>query len=503
VKPKDWQEMRNLMIEKWIMESVIQEQETQRINISKMIEEAVDKRMSETKINRNRSSQNRSTKQDSEVVCYKCNKAGHYAIGCASSRTNKRKEDYLYVRQEKYKYKTSDGNKRLKVSIEEILSDYPEVVDTEDSDKPVKFCQVEKCCIKTKGEDKIVKRGYVIPQALREKTRRLIYRLEKRGIIRKSDSQWRNPIRALQKPNGEIRLVCNMMALNDITETDSYAMADMKRIIEATVGSNNLTILDLKDAYHQIEINEVDKFKTAFEFEKNVYEWNGMMQGFKNAPMVFQRIMDKIMNDLIGKGVEIYLDDLIIYSKTAEEHDRLIKEVFKRLVTNNLKINVKKVQYNQSEVKLLGVTVNGRDRIPIEVTKNNALEYPRPKNIGQLRRFLGMCNWFRDFIPRFASIAKPMYDSLKTKSEFIWNIEQETGFVKIKQALREAKGLKLPEYDKEFTLKTDASNHGLGAVLLQKNNDGKLVPVQWASKKLTPTETRYGISEKEMLAIVF
>ncbi|MGL4336811.1 MAG: hypothetical protein ACRCST_07940 [Turicibacter sp.] len=191
VNPKDWQDIRKLMIEKWIKESLIKEEEARRINLNKMIEEAVDKRMRETKMNqgRNISQINRNTKQEPEVVCYRCNRIGHYAIGCASSKHIKRKDDYLYVHQEKFKYITSDRNKRLKVYIEEILSDYPEVVDSEDSGKPVKFCQVEKCCINTKGEDKIDKRGYVIPQALREKIRLLIYRLGKRGIIRKSDSQ--------------------------------------------------------------------------------------------------------------------------------------------------------------------------------------------------------------------------------------------------------------------------------------------------------------------------
>jgi RNase H-like domain found in reverse transcriptase/Reverse transcriptase (RNA-dependent DNA polymerase) len=294
------------------------------------------------------------------------------------------------------------------------------------------------------------------------------------------------------------------MMLNDLAEKDSYALPEMRRIIEATAGSNFFTILDLKEGYYQIEILEEHKHKTAFEFEEKVYEWNGMVMGYKNAPMIFQRIMNKILGEKLGSGVQAYLDDIIIYAKTIEEHDELVKWVFEKLKKHNLKVNVKKVQFAQNSVKLLGVTVNGKDKTPMEIKRNETLEFPRPRSVAELRRFLGLVGWFREFIPNFANLTKELYGGLSiTKRHWEWSMEMEKSFIKVKTALREARGLRLPDYNKEFTLKTDASNTGLGAVLLQKDEGGRLVPIQWASKKLTATEERYGITEKEMLAIMW
>lgn len=293
------------------------------------------------------------------------------------------------------------------------------------------------------------------------------------------------------------------MCLNDLAEKDTYSIPNMKNIINATAGAKHITILDLKEGYYQIEIEEAHKHKTAFEFEHKVYEWNGMVMGYKNAPMIFQRIMNKIMSEYIGKGVEIYLDDIVIHSSSIEEHDRLVRNVFMRLKENNLKVNLKKIQFSQQEAKLLGVTINGKDKVPLEIKRNETLDFPRPKCDAELKRFLGLMGWFREFIKDFAVIAGPLYEALKRKKEFEWTEDMENSYCTLKVSLQKASSLKLPEYEKIFTLKTDASNTGIGAVLMQQNNEGLLVPIQWASKKLTQTETRYSISEKEMLAIMW
>lgn len=261
----------------------------------------------------------------------------------------------------------------------------------------------------------ICKKGTRIPQGLKAKVREYIGELILRGILRKSDSQWRNPIRAIEKEDGSIRLVMSCMALNDICKKDSYSIPEIKRLIEATQGSNYLTVIDLKEGYYQIEIEEKDKMKTAFEFEGGVYEWCGMIMGYKNAPMVFQRIMCKMLEEKIGKGVEVYMDDILIHADNLDKHNKLVQWVLLKLQKNNMQINVKKIQFGLNEVKILGVNVNGREKIPLEIKKNQAMEYKRPSNFTELRRFLGLAGWFREFIPRFSILAEDLYSCLNKK----------------------------------------------------------------------------------------
>jgi len=204
----------------------------------------------------------------------------------------------------------------------------------------------------------------------------------------------------------------------------------------------------------------------------------------------------------LGKGVEVYLDDVVIHAKTVEEHNRLLVNVLRCLQENNMRVNKEKMQLGLEEVKLLGVTINGKEQIPWEVKKNKALEYPEPKTIQELRRFLGLAGWFRQFIKNYAEITAELFEALK-KKRFKWTPGMGIAFEKIKKELREAKNLRLANYNKKFILKTDASNVGIGAVLMQEDEEGKQRPIQWASKKLTETEKRYGITEKEMLAVVW
>jgi hypothetical protein len=202
--------------------------------------------------------------------------------------------------------------------------------------------------------------------------------------------------------------------------------------------------------------------------------------------------------------VEVYIDDIVIHSKNEHEHDRLINEVFIRLEQNNMKINQEKIQWKAKEIKLLGVTLNGREQEASEIKRNEALEYPEPKNISELRRFLGMTGWFSNFIKDYARKTEKLSDGLKGKGKnWKWTSEMVKEFEEIKEELRKLKKLLLADYDKPFMLRTDASNTGLGAVLLQEDENKEWKPIQWASKKLTPTERRYGITEKEMYAVVW
>ncbi|EQB60915.1 krab-a domain-containing protein [Vairimorpha apis BRL 01] len=326
--------------------------------------------------------------------------------------------------------------------------------------------------------------------------------LENRKVIRRSKSEWRNPIRAIQKPNGEVRIICNFIGLNDLVEKDPYELSNMRDIVRATQGSEIFTVVDCKEAFYHVEIEEKDKHKTAFEFNKKVYEWNSMVMGYKNSPQILQRTMNKIFEELQGNGVEVYMDDIVIHAKNKRKHDELIIEVLERIRKHKMKLNCAKIQFSKKEVKLLGVTLNGTEMQADEIKKNEALEYPEPKSLTELRRFLGMTGWFRSFIKDYAGLTLKLTESLKKNgNSWKWTEEMDAEFKELKDVMRKMGKLTLPDYNKEFILETDASNYRLGAVLRQKNEKGNEVAIQWSSKKLTPTEVRYGISEKEMLAV--
>lgn len=289
---------------------------------------------------------------DNEVRCYVCNEIGHFVRGCAKRLVNKtRKTDYSKVSDVvNYDYFINENGKKYKVTLDHLKYEFPKVL-IEDIDEKVKFCSIEKCYINTEPGKIIVKRGAYVHQSIREKVKKHIDSLLKRGIIRESQSQWRNPIRALEKPDGGIRLVSNLAALNDLAFKDLYSLPIVRRIVEATVGSNYITIIDLKEGYYHFEIAKEHKEKTAFKFDRKVYEWNGMVMGYKNFPMIFRRIIDKIFKDELVNGVEGYLDDLIIHAKIIEEHDILVRKVLKKLGENNLKVNIKKIQFDYRKSK--------------------------------------------------------------------------------------------------------------------------------------------------------
>ncbi|KAF9758207.1 Retrovirus-related Pol polyprotein from transposon, partial [Nosema granulosis] len=192
------------------------------------------------------------------------------------------------------------------------------------------------------------------------------------------------------------------MALNELVEKDPYELPLIKGIIRATQGSRIFSVIDLKEGFYHVEIEEHHKHKTAFEVNGRVYEWNSMVMGFKNSPHIMQRVMNNVLDEYRGKGVEVYMDDIVVHGKDAKIHDELLENVIRRFKKFGLRVNPKKIQYKLEEAKLLGVTINGEDVKPNEIKKQEMLEYRRPECVKELRRFLGLTGWFRDFIPNYA-----------------------------------------------------------------------------------------------------
>lgn len=174
--------------------------------------------------------------------------------------------------------------------------------------------------------------------------------------------------------------------------------------------------VDLKEAFYNIKIEEADKHKTAFEVKGIPYEFNSMVMGFKDSPAILQRIMVTVLNELIGHGVKVHIDDVVIHATSRKAHDELLVEVCERLQENNLKINFDKLQIGMNEVKLLGVSINGSEIIPLEKQKEKILEAEIPKNISSLRKYLRCVSWYRSFIKILASKSYHLANSLRIKN---------------------------------------------------------------------------------------
>lgn len=372
------------------------------------------------------------------------------------------------------------------------------------NEEPSEGYPFQECEIKTIPNKKVYIKYRNIPEALMMKTQASLDKLIKSKYVEVSESSWANPIRPVIKPNGEIRITSNMQFLNKLVEDDNYTVPNIQQIIEKTQGKRFFTVIDLKDGYYQISLKKSDRYKTAFYFNNKLYQWTRMPQGFKNSPAIFQRIMDNLLNEEIPKKCSVYLDDIIVYGETEQKHDENLDIVLNKLNKNNFKINPSKMQFKQQTVKILGSITDGNRQYPILEKQKQIQNFSTPKTKKDLQSFLGFANFYNKYIKNHAEIAAPLYDLLKNKSDVItnWNEKSQLAFDKLKNIINDKIAIFLPNFEKEFILSTDASNTGIGAIL-QQEIEGELKVINWASKKLTPSEMKMGITEKEFLAMMW
>jgi transposase InsO family protein len=352
-----------------------------------------------------------------------------------------------------------------------------------------------------------------IPPSLHEELRQHLKGLQKSGSIRPSSSPWSSEVVIVRKSSGQIRLCVDYRRLNSVTKKDAYAIPRIDEILDQLGGSKYFTLLDLRSGYHQVEVEETDKEKTAFRVGPlGFYEWNRMPFGLTNAPATFQRLMEIVLKGIHWKYCIVYLDDIIVFSNTLEEHVERLNLVFSKLEKAGLKLNAEKCRFLETKVKYLGHIVSNKG---IEVDGGyvkDVLNYPVPRDVADLRRFLGLSGFYRKFQQNYAKIAQPLTSLLqginprksgkasKEKTPWVWGPAQETAFNNLKQLLVQAPVLAFPNYDLPFILRTDASLQGLGAVLCQEQ-DGMVKVVGYGSRALKPSEKHYSTYKLEFLAL--
>ena len=336
------------------------------------------------------------------------------------------------------------------------------------------------------------------------------------GAISKSYSPWASPVVLAKKKDGSLRFCLDLRKLNNRTVKDAYTLPRIEETLDSLAGARLFTALDLKAGYWQVELTERAKAYTAFTVGPlGFFECERMPFGLTNAPATFQRLMQSCLGDLHLQSVLIYLDDIIVYSRSPQEHLASLRRVLEQLEKHGLKLKASKCKFFQTAMDFLGHTVTADGVRASRSRIKDILDQPAPQTVTQLRSFLGLAGYYRRFVRNFAKIAKPLYDEISTKdgekrgtisaragkkTRIDWGPEQQEAFDKLKELIVTAPVLAYPDFSKEFILKTDASLMGLGAVLYQEH-EGVLRVVAFASRGLRPSEANYPAYRMEFLAL--
>ena len=320
----------------------------------------------------------------------------------------------------------------------------------------------------------------------------------KAGIIEPSQSPYGAPVLFVPKPNGRgLRLCVDYRALNSITVKNRCTLPRIDDLLDAVSGSQYFTSLDLTSGYHQILISEEDRPKTAFRTPFGHFQFKVLIEGLTNAPATFQTVMNSIFAPYLRKFIVVYLDDILIFSRTEAEHRAHVRLALEVLQREKFFVAKAKSKFAQKEIQYLGHVVNAQGIRPDPKKVLAVQSWPVPKNVHDVRSFLGLCNYFRKFIHQYSSIAVPLTNLTRKTVGWNWTGRCQDAFEKLKHSLAEAPLLHTPDEAKPYQVITDASDYGLGAILLQEGR-----PVAFESRKLNSAELNYTVTEKEMLAVV-
>uniref|UniRef100_A0A3B1JJM2 Gypsy retrotransposon integrase-like protein 1 n=1 Tax=Astyanax mexicanus TaxID=7994 RepID=A0A3B1JJM2_ASTMX len=326
--------------------------------------------------------------------------------------------------------------------------------------------------------------------------------MQRRGIVRPSTSPWASPVVLVPKKEGGVRFCVDYRRMNSKTHLDAYPMPQVQEILESLHGAAIFSTLDLKSGYWQVGLEPDSIPKTAFITCQGLYEFTVLPFGIKNAAATFQRLMDSVLVNLKGKSCFVYINDIVVYSSTIEQHLGHLEEVFRCLHQAGLTLNLRKCNLLQRSLIFLGHVISG-EGICTEPGKVEAIQaFPEPRSIKELQRFLGMAGWYHRFITHFSERAAILNALKKKNAPWIWTQECQKAFEDIKQALITAPVLTPPNFSEPFQIQTDASDQGLGAVLSQ-GTDGLEHVVAYASRLLQGAERNYSTAEKECLAVVW
>ncbi|KAJ4818476.1 polyprotein [Rhynchospora pubera] len=319
-----------------------------------------------------------------------------------------------------------------------------------------------------------------------------------KGFIRPSASPWGAPVLFVRKKDGTLRLCVDYRELNKVTVKNRYPLPRIDDLFDQMQGSSVYSKIDLRTGYHQLRIQPSDVEKTAFRTRYGHYEYLVMPFGLTNAPAAFMDLMNRVFREYLDSFVVVFIDDILVYSRSFDEHAEHLRIVLSQLREHQLFAKFSKCEFWLEKVAFLGHVISSAG-LAVDPSKVQAVtEWSQPRTITEIRSFLGLAGYYRRFVSGFSSLARPLTQLLHKDVPFVWGSEQEASFQELKKRLVSAPILVMPVQGKDFDLYTDASRLGLGCVLMQ---DGHVIA--YGSRQLRPHEENYPTHDLELAAVIF
>ncbi|GJS47429.1 reverse transcriptase domain-containing protein [Tanacetum coccineum] len=417
-------------------------------------------------------------------------------ISCTRTQKYIEKGCQVYLAQVTSK-KADDKSEEKRLEDVPIVREFPEVF-PEDLPGLPPARQVEFQIDLVPGAAPVARAPYRLAPAEMQELSTQLQELSDRGFIRPSSSPWGAPVLFVKKKDGSFRMCIDYRELNKLTVKNRYPLPRIDDLFDQLQGSRVYSKIDLRSGYHQLRVREEDIPKTAFRTRYGHYEFQVMPFGLTNAPAVFMDLMNRVCKPYLDRFVIVFIDDILIYSKSRKEHEGHLKLILKLLKEEELYAKFSKCEFWLSKVQFLGHVIDS-EGIHVDPAKIEAIkDWASPKTPTEIRQFLGLAGYYRRFIEGFSKIARPMTKLTQKSVKFDWGEKAEAAFQLLKQKLCSAPILALPEGSENFVVYCDASHKGLGAVLMQREK-----VIAYASRQLKVHEKNYTTHDLELGAVVF
>jgi len=312
------------------------------------------------------------------------------------------------------------------------------------------------------------------------------------------------PVFFIKKKDGSLRLVQDYRTLNAVTVKNRYPLPLISELVSQLRGARYFTKLDVRWGFNNVRIKPGDEWKAAFRTNRGLFEPLVMFFGMTNSPATFQTMMNDVFRTIIAEGIiVVYLDDILIFTKTEEEHEQAVWRVLEILAEHKLFLRPEKCEFHRRQIEYLGLVISENKVAMDPVKVAGVREWPILENRTDVQAFVGFVNFYRRFIQDFSTIARPLFDLTRSNQAWNWGTKEQEAFERLKMAVTTAPILASPQDSEPFCIEADSSDFASGAVLSQQlPGEDKWHPVAFYSKSLSPVERNYEIHDKEMFAII-